>query len=133
MFEVGDKVKCIDIGDKGFGWKLGFEFVIGKIDRYPGTNDVLWHQETNSYGIYANSVELITNNKTIMENVKEKFLALFIKEPEKTFRKAGITNGDGFLTEEGQSVFLGYLLNKHGVDFKKEVVDEIVKEEKGDK
>ena len=61
-------------------------------------------------------------------NLKEKFVQVFLKEPEKSFRKAEITNGDGILTTDGQSVFLGWLLKKHGDEFKTEVVDELLKE-----
>lgn len=70
----------------------------------------------------------LLNNNTI--NMKEKFLSLFLKEPEKSFRKAGITGDSGFLTDEGQAVFLQYLLSKHGEEFKKEVVDDLNAEEK---
>ena len=59
-------------------------------------------------------------------NIKEKFALAFIKgEPEKSFRKTGITNGDDFLTEDGEKVFLGWLLKKHGEEFKKDVVDDL--------
>lgn len=68
------------------------------------------------------------NNKTNM-NIKEKFIQAFLAEPEKTFRKAGITNGDGLLTEDGQNIFLSWLLKKNGEAFKAEVADELVKEE----
>lgn len=68
-------------------------------------------------------------NKTNM-NLKEKFITAFLSEPEKTFRKAGITNGDGLLTDEGQKVFLSYLLKKEGITFKTEVVDVLLAEEK---
>lgn len=72
----------------------------------------------------------IINNKKSMENLKEKFITAFLAEPEKSFRKAGITNGDGVLTAEGQEVFLTWLLKKHGDDFKKEVVDVLLEDEK---
>ena len=68
------------------------------------------------------------NNKKNMSTIKNKFTLMFKSEPEKTFRKAGITNGDDFLTEDGQNIFLSWLLKKYGADFKTEVVDELVKE-----
>lgn len=134
MFSVGDRVKikdkptgCYDLqafkndsdsdGLEGFITDIHDEIIYVKNGRY------------DCWNFREQDLELI-NNKKVMTNVKEKFVALFIKEPEKTFRKAGITNGDGFLTSEGQEVFLGYLLNKYGDDFKSQVVDEIVKEEK---
>jgi hypothetical protein len=60
--------------------------------------------------------------------LKEKFLISLKPEPQKSFRKAGITNGDDMLTQEGRDVFLSWLLAKYGTDFKKEVVDEILKD-----
>lgn len=91
-----------------------------------------WICEINSSGeVSASSkngvLELINSNINFM-NLKEKFVQVFLKEPEKSFRKAEITNGDGILTTDGQSVFLGWLLKKHGDEFKTEVVDELLKE-----
>ena len=72
--------------------------------------------------------ELINKSevKTIMSNLLEKFAMLTKSEPEKSFRKAGITNGDDQLTSEGQTVFLSWLLKQHGDKFKIEVVDPIL-------
>ena len=66
-------------------------------------------------------------------DIKEKFKLAFMKEPERSFRKSGITNGDDFLTEDGMQVFLGWLLQKNGIDFKKEIVDDLLKEQEEDK
>lgn len=65
-----------------------------------------------------------------MTSILTKFQTAFLPEPEKTFRQAGITKDDGSLTTEGQEVFLRYLLKKNGVDFKKEVVDVLLADEK---
>ena len=132
MFKVGDEVKIVGYVDAFLNEKDDGRIGNTVTTEQVGVDDVFPYKCSDEINRRDDEIELINNNKT-MENVKEKFVALFIKEPEKTFRKAGITNGDSFLTEEGQSVFLGYLLNKYGVDFKAEVVDEIVKEEKGDK
>jgi len=67
--------------------------------------------------------------KTPMADIKEKFITLFLTEPKKSFRKAGITDGDNLITEDGTKIFLSWLLEKHGDDFKKEVVDELLKKE----
>lgn len=61
-------------------------------------------------------------------SLKEKFLISLKPEPQKSFRKAGITNGDDMLTSEGRDVFLSWMLSKHGEEFKKDVVDEILKD-----
>ncbi len=63
-------------------------------------------------------------------DIKEKFQLAFKSEPEKSFRKAGVTNGDDYLTDDGQKIFLSWLLKKHGTEFKTEVVDELLKEDK---
>lgn len=74
----------------------------------------------------------ITDTKLIKSvnkmNIKDSFALAFKAEPEKSFRKAGITNGDDFLTTDGQHIFLSWLLKKHGEEFKKDVVDELLSE-----
>lgn len=70
-------------------------------------------------------VEEVIFKSTIM-NLVEKFKLALKSEPEKTFIKAGVTTADGALTPDGKSLFEAYLLNKHGADFKKDVVDPIV-------
>lgn len=75
---------------------------------------------------YFTLANLTLDNMSLLE----KAALAFKKEPEKSFRKAGVTNGDDILTDEGTKVFLGFLLKKHGEEFKKEVVDPILKESK---
>lgn len=70
-------------------------------------------------------VEEVIFKSTIM-NLVEKFKLALKSEPEKTFIKAGVTTADGALTPDGKALFGAYLLNKHGADFKKDVVDPIV-------
>lgn len=76
-------------------------------------------------------LELISNNKNI--NMKEKFVQMFLKEPENSFRKAGITNGDGLITSDGSTLFLTWLLSKNGDAFKTDVVDGLLVEDKESK
>lgn len=71
--------------------------------------------------------------KNSIKNMKEKFVTMFLSEPEKSFRKAEITNGDGMLTDDGQKIFLSWMLKKYGNDFKTEVVDPILSEIKDEK
>ena len=53
------------------------------------------------------------------------------KEPFKSYRKVGITDGDDILTIEGTTIFLSWLLREDiAKDFKKEVVDPMIKENK---
>lgn len=77
-------------------------------------------------------MEIYDRRNYYIMNLKEKFVQGFLKEPEKTFRKLEITNGDGILTDDGQKVFLGWLLVKHGNEFKTEVCDDMLKEEKSE-
>jgi len=76
---------------------------------------------------YQRCLKLIKNNMAI--NLKEKFTLALTKEPMKTFRKAGITNGDNLLTEEGVTIFLSWLLDtKYADEFKKDIVDGMLKD-----
>jgi hypothetical protein len=64
-------------------------------------------------------------------NIKEKFVLALTKEPQKSFRKAGITNGDDLLTDDGQNIFLSWLLHeKHADEFKTQVVDGLLQDQK---
>lgn len=74
------------------------------------------------------------NTPMSMTTILEKAALAFKKEPERSLRKAGLTNGDDMLTAEGQTVFLSWLLhNKYAADFKKEVVDDMLKEQEESK
>lgn len=73
----------------------------------------------------------LTNTK--MSTLTEKFALALTSEPNKSFRKAGITNGDNILTDEGVKVFLTWLLKANQDAFKKEVVDDILKEMESEK
>ena len=137
MLRIGDKVKIIDkhFDDGNNRNYIGRECLIYKLygENYQigGYRGNLWELRTSDKGeqTYAFEVDLkvITNNTNM--NLKDKFTLAFKGEPEKSFRKTGITNGDDFLTEDGQQVFLGWLLKKHGEEFKKEVVDDLLKEQ----
>jgi hypothetical protein len=59
----------------------------------------------------------------------ERFTNLFLSEPEKSFRKADITNSRGELTDEGERVFLAWLLKKNQDAFLAEVVTPLLAEE----
>ena len=62
-------------------------------------------------------------------NLKEKFVLALTEEPQKSFRKSGITDGDDILTEEGTRVFVSWLLHKKYADeFKTEVVEGMLEE-----
>ena len=67
---------------------------------------------------------------TFMEGLVNKFKMITRSEPEKTFIKADVCDSNGVLNAEGQNLFLAYLLEKHGAEFKTDVVDIIIEDQK---
>lgn len=95
--------------------------------------DLREYQFTYTVPTFTNGSE--TKQKPKPMTLKEKFILSITSEPKKSFRKAGITNGDDILTDDGAKVFLSWILHsKFAEEFKKEVVDsmleDIKKEEK---
>ena len=138
-FKVGDRVKRIEdsnIGNRAYSSKdlLNGEngFTIVKINPYRQDSIHCHYDYSTDDWIEENDLELIDNKLSNM-NLKEKFVTAFLGEPEKSFRKVGVTNGDGVLTIEGQEIFLSWLLKGNGEKFKTEVVDVLLEEEKKDK
>jgi hypothetical protein len=136
-FKTGDKVVVISkIGEWFNGKHYSLQFIdIGEI--YELVSDFetdgmkYWTLGGDKWAFEFSLAPLkpLINNFNNM-NIKEKFLTSLKKEPEKSFRKAEITNGDDMLTEDGKAIFLTWLLQKNGADFKKEVVDELLEEQK---
>lgn len=119
-FKIGDKVKKIGSSDCQSA-------IVGEIYTVTrGGNGMGIGKDKNRLCSCIGEWELVVNQSNM--NLKEKFLLVFKSEPQKSFRQKGITNGDDMLTEEGQAVFLTWLLQKHADDFKKEVVDNIENE-----
>jgi len=80
---------------------------------------------------YGLQIKILNNDNEKTMTLKEKFVLTLTREPQKSFRKAGITDGDDLLTQEGERVFLSWLLHKkYAEDFKKEVVNNLLEEEK---
>lgn len=129
MLKIGDKVRRINSPNTGLN---------------PGDTGILTSIQNGDYTLKADkdgyqytgsidNLELIINknNNNMPINLKEKFALALTKEPMKTFRKAGITNGDNLLTEEGITIFLSWLLDtKYAVEFKKDIVDGMLKDKK---
>jgi hypothetical protein len=138
--KIGDKVKIRKktMGNPISEKEIGQIVIIGK--KYNGWETRIrgngsGEDEDNCIMIngnyfHPNDLEIINNNEQSTMTLKEKFLLALKSEPEKTFRKAGITNGDDMLTTEGTELFLNFLFEKNKTEFKKEVVDEIINEEK---
>lgn len=108
-----------EINERGFYMEIDY-----KVKSLSG-----WYISFKNDQAYVDVLES-NNKKEKTMNLLEKFTQTLLSEPEKTFRKVGVTNGDNILTEEGQKIFLTWLLGKYGDDFKKEVVDKLVEEEK---
>ena len=147
MFKVGDRVRFIgkQSGDSIPNWAthitsryikhgsvtLGKNYDIDLAKVVGLLNDYIFVEYEDKdfnkvcLAFESNCLELIesSDSKGVIMSLKEKFALAFKSEPEKSFRQAGITNGDDLLTDEGQSIFLSWLLKKNGDDFKKEVVD----------
>ena len=65
----------------------------------------------------------ITKEKTM--SIVSKFKLALMKEPERSFVNKGILNNELNFTTEGRALFELFLLEKHKVEFKTEVVDKI--------
>lgn len=128
-FKVGDKVRIIQENWSGPGGTRGMVGVISQ--RTHGQKEFKVGEAESYLGLYnSDELELISSTNQTTMDIKEKFQLAFKSEPEKSFRKAGVTNGDDYLTDDGQKIFLSWLLKKHGTEFKTEVVDELLKEDK---
>lgn len=133
MFEKGDRVICSYGSIKGYtGIVMGryndacylVDFELS-VEGKSGCNTF----QDGYLAVRDELLELIeTKNKNNM-SLKQKFNNLFTKEPQKSFRKAGITDGSDILTDDGKAVFLAWLLGKNADAFKAEVVDPILAEE----
>lgn len=123
-FKVGDRIKRVHGGDDA-----RYDMCRGNVYTFRRDDGSNINVSENSGSWDPCNFELVTNsNKTIMSSLKEKFVSAFLTEPEKTYRKVGITNGDGVITPEGQELFLTWLL-KQNPTFKTEVVDIIAAEQ----
>lgn len=131
-FTVGDRVKIVDSAGM-YASNVSKEAVVDKISTWNSGRVKVYVKFADGnvdYGLDTD-VQLIESSdsqKGFMSNLKETFALAFKAEPEKSFRKAGITNGDDFLTDDGQKIYLSWLLKQNGADFKKEVVDPILEQ-----
>lgn len=130
MFKVGDKIKMIQDCSGCLEGEICEIHCCSRSGRY----DCLFARGKEGECSCQNKWELISSSETIslgekIMNIKEKFILALTKEPQKSFRKVGVTDGDDLLTEDGQKVFLSWLLHsKFADEFKKDVVDNMLKE-----
>ena len=119
-FKIGDKV---EVKNQCHGGTRP----VGYIGLITGIScGIIWLDHGN--GSYESEIELLNNKENKSMNILEKFTIALKSEPEKTFRKTGITNGDDLLTEDGQKIFLSWLLKKNGDVFNAEVANGLLKD-----
>lgn len=126
-FKVGDRVQVINFCSGAYA---GHIYTLGMDGGSLIT--LLPSYESGGCKCTNNWILLANQNNKVSLNIKDSFTLAFKAEPEKSFRKTGITNGDDFLTEDGQKIFLSWLLKKYGADFKTEVVDGLLSDMKED-
>lgn len=131
----GDRVKLKPEFCAGIkSWEVGR--IIERDCRYLDSWFVSFEASPGTISVVANQLMLVdeTNKQQDKKmNIKDQFLLAITSEPQKSFRKAGVTNGDDLLTEDGQKVFLAWLLKQNQDAFKKEIVDPILEEMKNEK
>ena len=135
IFKIGDKVKVVRHKNNCYYSEIGETGVVTNVGYFDDVYPIqIRLEKKNSKGLYEEKfaeedLELITTNTNNM-NTLDKFALLFKSEPEKSFRKAGITNSDDMLTDDGQKIFLSWLMKKNGDAFKTEVVDPLLADTK---
>lgn len=122
--EVGDVVVKARSGDCNSA-KLGVQYVVTQ-----DSDGLCIGDKPGNMCHCISDWNLITKKGTnIMPDLKKDFALLFVAEPEKTFRKTGLTDNTDMLTPDGQTIFLSWLLNsKYAADFKTEVADKLLAE-----
>lgn len=138
MFKVGDKIivhcseddYCIKTW-RGKDIEAEITDISGDVIHFRGDDGTLCSHELDAKR--SGTRKLIINPINKSMNLKENFTLIFTPEPQKSFRKAGITNGDNLLTDDGQKIFLSWLLTKNQDAFKAEVVDGLLAEEEKNK
>ena len=105
------------------------DFVNGSGRLIPGYGEG-WNVSLRSDGTWGGSgnegkLEIIsksiTTNKTTKMGLLNKLAELVAKEPWKTFKKLGITNGDDLLTNEGRELYIQWKFKQDADKFAEEV------------
>jgi len=123
MFKVGDRVRILSVV-LSTGSLSRVNTLATIINSYDENRLLVKFDDGEVYTMFGSELELINKKETTMSTIKEKFVLALTSEPKKSFRKAGITNGDDLLTDDGQKIFLTWLLHtKHADEFKTAVVD----------
>jgi hypothetical protein len=123
MFHEGDRVRQSKKGIKKYGDQSSGG--VGTVSCNCSPWSVHWDNGQH-YNYYQDEITMVSNMAD--HSLVQKMALVFKGEPEKSFIKAGVMNPDETLTEEGEKVFLAYLLKQNGADFKTKVVDPILAE-----
>jgi hypothetical protein len=127
MFKAGDKLRFTEDGDE-----ITILLVEGNHLESTPSNGGCTNWTMNYLKENARIINTSLTNKQM--GIKEQFVLALTPEPKKSFRKAGITNGDDLLTAEGQQIFLTWLLHtKHSDEFKTSVVDGLLADQSQEK
>jgi len=135
-FKVGDRVLMTNSGWHSSPYDVGKSAIVVGIEGekvyFKGDCEFKMNSDWSWYQAFELINEPIINKvtKTFMSSIIERAKLASKSEPQKSFQKAGITDSGDNLTSEGRDVFLNWLLQKHGAEFKKEVVEVILAEEK---
>ena len=144
MFKIGDIVRVTDGGISPSYLNGDVGEIVGYC--YPNSDGTIGcYYRSNGgieakiysvkFGSYVTSIILNENQIELINkpmNIKEKFAIALLPEPNKSARKIGILDGDNLLTDEGSKIFLSWLYQKNAEDFKKEVIDGLLKEKQGE-
>jgi len=125
QYNIGDRVECLancNKGKKGTIVKICADRVYVKYDDCSEGNSV---KPSKYYKLISCDKTNNVVGKT-MSSLKEAFVMAFLGEPEKSFRKAGITNGDGLLNCEGRELFENWLFQQNKDKFNSDVVQPIL-------
>lgn len=131
--EVGDRVEFI--GNKWVSQINKTIRIVESIEKGVGFyvsswNNIIKFDCSAYYNLSNIGIKLIKNvNKNNM-NLIEKIKEATLKEPEKSFRKCGVTGADGELTDQGTEAFIQWLFEQNKDKFNEEVVQPILKEDK---
>lgn len=130
-FEVGQRVKRVRGGSSG----NTNEGDVGVVKSVHGMGYGFLRLDSGvvTEEVWAGNYALVENNNKItnlMQNLVQKYRLLTASEPEKSFIQAGVMNDKFELTADGKSLFETFMFEKYKNDFKTEVVEKILAEEK---
>lgn len=134
-FKLGQKVRILrNTSCHGLG--VGAITTVVKIDNCGSTSfyDGYWYINFQDVELLEElSIKSNSKNMGTVNTLVQKFTTKFLPEPQKTFRKLGITDNDNALTVEGKDLLPNYLLKENQDKFKTDVCDDLLKEQEEEK